>query len=114
MIPSIVVPGNHEYDELTDADQEKRLSLQWGPQFALPRYSDLPDSLEETVYYIDYQGVRIVAMNSNREIEAQTKWLEKVLSRNPNRWTVLTFHHPIFSSGDGRDNSQSGFLETNH
>ncbi len=107
MIPSIVVPGNHEYDELTDADQEKRLSLQWGPQFALPRYSDLPDSLEETVYYIDYQGIRIVAMNSNREIETQTKWLEKVLSRNPNRWTVLTFHHPIFSSGDGRDNSRN-------
>ena len=107
MIPSIVVPGNHEYDELTDADQEKRLSLQWGPQFALPRYSNLPESLEETVYYIDYQGVRIVAMNSNREIETQTKWLEKVLSRNPNRWTVLTFHHPIFSSGDGRDNSRN-------
>ena len=105
MIPSIVVPGNHEYDELTDAEQEKRLSLQWGPQFELPRYEDLPDSLEETVYYIDYQGVRIVAMNSNREIEAQTKWLDKVLSRNPNRWTVLTFHHPIFSSGDGRDNA---------
>ena len=105
MIPSIVVPGNHEYDELTDAEQEKRLSLQWGPQFELPRYEDLPDSLEETVYYIDYQGVRIVAMNSNREIEAQTKWLDKVLSRNPNRWTVLTFHHPIFSSGKGRDNT---------
>ena len=105
MIPSIVVPGNHEYDELTDAEQEKRLSLQWGPQFELPRYEDLPDSLEETVYYIDYQGVRIVALNSNREIEAQTKWLDKVLSRNPNRWTVLTFHHPIFSSGDGRDNT---------
>jgi len=107
MIPSIVVPGNHEYDELTDMEQEKRLSLQWGPQFELPRYRDLPDSLEETVYYIDYQGVRIVAMNSNREIEAQTTWLNKVLSRNPNRWTVLTFHHPIFSSGDGRDNSRN-------
>ena len=107
MIPSILVPGNHEYDELTDAEQEKRLSLQWGPQFELPRYEDLPDSLEETVYYIDYQGVRIVALNSNREIEAQTKWLKKVLSRNPNRWTVLTFHHPIFSSGDGRDNTRN-------
>ena len=107
MIPSSLVPGNHEYDELTDAEQEKRLSLQWGPQFELPRYEDLPDSLEETVYYIDYQGVRIVALNSNREIEAQTKWLKKVLSRNPNRWTVLTFHHPIFSSGDGRDNTRN-------
>ncbi len=104
-VPSIVVPGNHEYDELTNEAQEKRLALQWGPQFELPQYSDLPDSLRETVYYIDYQGVRVVALNSNREVEAQAKWLDKTLGSNPHRWTVLTFHHPIFSSGDGRDNS---------
>lgn len=107
MIPSIVVPGNHEYDELTEAEQEKRLSLQWGPQFELPRYRELPSALDETVYYIDFQGVRVVALNSNREIDAQTGWLDKVLNDNPNRWTVLTFHHPIFSSGDGRDNSRN-------
>ena len=107
MIPSIVVPGNHEYDELTEAEQERRLSLQWGPQFELPRYRELPGALDETVYYIDFQGVRVVALNSNSEIDAQTGWLDKVLNDNPNRWTVLTFHHPIFSSGDGRDNSRN-------
>ena len=68
-----------------------------GPQFALPRIR-LPDSLEETVYYVDCHCIRIVAMNSNREIEAD-KVAGEVLSRNPNRWTVLTFHHPIFLQG---------------
>lgn len=106
-LPSIVAPGNHEYDELTDTAQEKRLSLQWAPQFELPQYTNLPDTLRETVYFIDYQGVRFVALNSIREIEAQAKWLEEVLGSNRNRWTVLTFHHPIFSSGDGRDNSSN-------
>lgn len=107
-VQSIVVPGNHEYDELTEEDgQKKRISMLWGPQFELPVYSDLPEALRETVYYIDYQGIRIVAMDSNREIEAQAKWLEKVLENNPNDWTILTFHHPIFSSGGERDNPKN-------
>ncbi len=105
MVQSIVVPGNHEYDELTDADQEKRISMQWRPQFTLPTYRNLPKSLSESVYYIDYQGIRIVALDSNNEIEVQAKWLDSVLSNNPNNWTVLTFHHPIFSSGRDRDNA---------
>ena len=28
----------------------------------------------------------------------------KVLEDNPNRWTVMTFHHPVFSPGSDRDN----------
>ena len=33
-------------------------------------------------------------------------WLRKVLSDNPNKWTILTFHHPIFSPGSDRDNPE--------
>jgi len=31
-------------------------------------------------------------------------WLEKLLANNPNRWTVVTHHHPIYSVSKGRDN----------
>jgi 3',5'-cyclic AMP phosphodiesterase CpdA len=30
-------------------------------------------------------------------------WLERVLADNPNRWTIVTFHHPLFSAAGGRD-----------
>lgn len=94
VLPIIAVPGNHEYDE--------KLSVHWRPQF---EYADagLP-GLEETVYYVDYQGVRIVALNSNTKIEEQAIWLRKVLQYNPNPWTVVTHHHPIYASAEGRDN----------
>jgi acid phosphatase type 7 len=34
----------------------------------------------------------------------QARWLESVLTQNPNRWTVAVFHHPVFSVARGRDN----------
>jgi hypothetical protein len=91
MVPSMPATGNHEYyNENTAA---KRLSPFWRPQFMLPENGIA--ELKETVYYIDYQGVRIVVLNSNKKIEKQARWLESVLERNPNRWTVMVFHHPV-------------------
>ena len=63
-----------------------------------------PDGLNETVYYIDYQGARIISLNSNEERGDQVPWLEAVLRENPNRWTLVTFHHPLYATGEGRDN----------
>jgi hypothetical protein len=57
-----------------------------------------------TVYYLDYQGVRFVSLDSNLELSVQAAWLRDVLRDNPNRWTVATFHHPVFSTALGRDN----------
>ena len=37
-------------------------------------------------------------------IEEQAEWLESVLKDNPNKWTIATYHHPIFSASRGRDN----------
>ncbi len=96
-ISSIPSPGNHEYNS-------GELSPYWRPAFALPRNG--PEGLEETAYYLDIQGVRIVSLNSNRRQEEQAVWLDKILAENPNRWTILTFHHPIFSSARGRDNAE--------
>ncbi|MBX3745822.1 MAG: metallophosphoesterase [Verrucomicrobiae bacterium] len=78
------------------------LAPHWRPQFTLPRNG--PAGLEETVYYLDYQGTRIVSLNSNELQESQVGWLREILARNPNRWTLLTFHHPVFSPARNRDN----------
>lgn len=101
MVPSIPSPGNHEYE---GSAAGRQLSRHWRPQFALPTHG--PSGLEETAYFIDYQGVRIISLNSNERREAQVPWLEALLRDNPNRWTVITFHHPIYASARGRDNAE--------
>lgn len=99
MIPSIATPGNHEYSG------DEGLSRHWRPQFSFP--ANGPQGLEDTVYWIDYQGARIISLNSNEQVERQTPWLERVLAdeRRP-KWTIVTFHHPIFSAAKSRDNPE--------
>jgi 3',5'-cyclic AMP phosphodiesterase CpdA len=102
MIPSVPTPGNHEY--VTDKQKllPPRLSHHWRTLFALPENG--PAGFEETAYYFDYQGVRIISLNSNVGRDRQTGWLEKTLADNPGRWTVVTFHHPVYSAAKKRDN----------
>lgn len=108
MIPSVPSPGNHEY-----VRNEKRkliLDPHWGMQYTLP--GNGPAGLEESVYYIDYQNLRVISLDSQMIIldEASAKvqydWLEKVLKENTKLWTVITFHHPIFSTAKSRDNKE--------
>lgn len=102
MIPSICTPGNHEYKD--DDESTYHVTRHWRPQFTLPTCG--PEGLEETVYSIDYQGVRIISLNSNEKQEEQIAWLDRRLAENPNRWTVVTFHHPIYSAKAERDNPE--------
>ena len=104
-LPSLSVPGNHEYRPLFQEDIDegaKKLSVQWNDQFTLPN-NGVKDILE-TNYFIDYQGVRFISLDSNIAIEQQKSWLRKALRDNPNRWTILTFHHPLYSPASSRDN----------
>jgi len=133
-IPSVPTPGNHEwYDRnarqkkeppaekaAAVADGEKKaepdvskyhgtVSKHWRPQFALPENG--PEGQEELAYWFDFQGVRFVSLNSNEskakssaDKEKQAAWLDGVLADNPNRWTVVTFHHPVYSPAKKRDN----------
>ena len=95
-VPSVPTPGNHEF--------AGKLVAHWRPQFTL--LENGPPGLEETCYYFDFQGTRIVVLNSNEKIIEQTPWLDKVLESRPKdiRWTVVTFHHPVYSTSPGRDN----------
>ncbi|MGN9911032.1 fibronectin type III domain-containing protein [Phytohabitans sp. LJ34] len=104
-INNISITGNHEYSGSS-------LSSFWAPQFPYPKngpaWGDNP-ALDRTAYYVDYQGVRFVGLNSNVQsipdvMAAQTAWLESVLATNPHKWTVVTFHHPVYSTASGRNN----------
>jgi len=97
-VPVLPTPGNHEYMN----PDGKTMPLYWTKQFALP--DNGPDTLKHSVYYVDFQGTRIISLNTNEKHTEQAKWLETVLANNPNQWTILTFHHPIYSSAQGRDN----------
>ena len=105
-IPSIAVPGNHEYQG-ADKNQPRagrELSIQWESQFSFPKNG--PKGLEETCYYIDYPNLKVIALNSNVKIKLQANWLKKVLATNNKKWTVVTYHHPVFSASTGRDNAE--------
>jgi len=121
-IPSIVSPGNHEYGAAPKTEEELKIDARdallgggltpkakprksvvtpnWRPQFTLPAHG--PAGLEETCYYLDVQGVRVICLNSMERQEDQVPWLDGVLKNNPNRWTVVTFHVPLYSTAKGR------------
>ena len=100
MIPSVPTPGNHEY-QFAGLPTAASLTDRWRPQFTLPENG--PAELAETVYYIDFQGTRIISLNSNEKQAEQAVWLDTVLEQNPCRWTIVTFHHPIYSAARSRD-----------
>ncbi len=103
MVPSVMVPGNHEYGK-------GNLSPQWKAQFNLPLNG--PEGLEETCYYIDYKDLRVISINSQvgikdkNALKVQAEWLENVLTENTQKWTAITLHHPLFSTKPNRDHTQ--------
>jgi hypothetical protein len=107
-VPSIMTPGNHEYDKSVD---RKNLSALWRPQFTLPENGPL-DELKETCYALDYQNMKVVSIdaqsfyNSEHSAKAQTKWLDSVLASNTKKWVTITMHYPIYSTKKGRDNKE--------
>jgi 3',5'-cyclic AMP phosphodiesterase CpdA len=102
MVAQAPVAGDREYARVS-RDAPRDLSKFWRPQFALPE--DGPEALLETVYSFDYQGVRVIVLNSERTdlLAAQAAWLEARLQDNKNRWTVVAFHRPVFSLASDRD-----------
>lgn len=105
-LPVLATPGNHEY--YNPADRSKReLNKYWRAGFAFPVNG--PEGLEETAYSIDYQGVRFISVNSDEMLRneefarKQADWVEELLKDNPCKWTVMTFHHPVYSTSARRN-----------
>lgn len=121
MVPTVPVPGNHEYssdDEdwglfvgpagFEEPGGRPALSTHWRPQFALP--TNGPEGLNETVYFFDHQGLRVIGLNTmaakldSTMLQRQTEWLDSTLQDTNARWIVVTMHHPLFASAEGRKN----------
>ena len=115
-VPSVPAPGNHDVIRSTLKRVFAAPDL-WSAHFALPANgpADLPELAGQS-YYLDYQGVRIVALDVNafanedyRESQrarvqaALLRWLRQVLDTNPQRWTVVVQHYPMYSVAKGRD-----------
>jgi acid phosphatase type 7 len=107
-LPVMPTPGNHDH---ADTDEgEDLLSAFWQPQFTLPRNG--PKGLEESCYYVDVQGIRFISINTQRydvsksDGKKQREWLQSLLADNPNRWTCVVMHHPVYSTKRNRDNMQ--------
>ncbi len=90
-------------------------------EYATEYGEHLASVLKDTVYVTDYQGVRFVNLNANRDdictivqppgstsscdtgrkawMTAQATWLDRVLRENPHEWSVVLAHQPVFSTG---------------
>jgi 3',5'-cyclic AMP phosphodiesterase CpdA len=105
-IPSIVTPGNHEFDK---KDDQRVFSKHWNQIYQMPENGP-GDKYRNRDYYLDYQGVRFVSLDSPslgyypEDSALVINWLEKTLASNPNRWTVVFTHYPVYSCSQGRNN----------
>ena len=109
MIPAMPVAGNHEYARLGVAPHQSDwlLSIFWRPQFTLPVEDSLPADLQEVVYDIRYsRDVHIFVLSTqSQKLTEQANWLDAELGRSDARWKIVSMHHPVFSSGKGRDSA---------
>jgi 3',5'-cyclic AMP phosphodiesterase CpdA len=85
-------------------------------------------ALRGTAWFADHRNARFVVLNSTRDqaetlmtaddlppceaacpdpttlwLDMQAAWLDEVLRENPQPWTVVVLHHPLFSVSEGRD-----------
>lgn len=105
--PQMPTPGNHEYG------RGPVLSPQWRRQYTLPETGPAGvDKLKETAWTVDYQGLRLISVDAplfhgDEAMRGEmVRWLDGLLADNPNRWTALFLHFPLFSIDPDRDNSR--------
>lgn len=117
LIPTLACPGNHDVHR---SGRAPSVSDIWRGEFALPLNGPKGiDFLAEEAYYVDYQGARIISLDSNliengksadsktaKAQEAELAWLDDVLQGADSRWTIVVHHHPIYSVGSQRDNEE--------
>jgi 3',5'-cyclic AMP phosphodiesterase CpdA len=70
------------------------------------------EKFNNRIYYIDYQGVRFVSVDSpafganSEDDEMILGWLDKTLANNPNRWAVVFTHYPVYYCCQGREKKE--------
>ena len=119
-IPSVPVVGNHDLHRpavpATGGKPEPVLTVAspWRWHFALPANGPDLEAMPSQSYSMDYQGVRFIVLDvnafeslnaegSSHVREQEVAWLNKILSDNPNRWTIVAQHQGIYSIAHDRD-----------
>lgn len=102
-MPIINVPGNHEYRK----GLIRTLPDYWTTTFRHPLNG--PINFEGTTYFVDLEDVRVIAINTNglqflHDFTRVNTWLKSVIADADGRFVVVIMHHPVFSSGMGRQN----------
>ena len=119
-LPLLATPGNHDTRRRVGEPGRGENSAHplFNAHFAHPENgpAEVPE-LRNEVYYVDYQGARMIALNANHLeesrpdplsaqcIDAQLAWLDRVLSDAGSKWKILLFHQPVYSTAKGRDNA---------
>lgn len=98
----VVSIGNHEQCILV-------LKCRDNGAEAFRSYFDWPDNgfpqQGETWFHVDYQGVRIVVLDSfGGRMAEQAAFLDKALAENPTRWSIVLMHAAPFGSRPERTN----------
>ena len=115
-LPQILAPGNHEYVRNPEHGDSNELNHFWRNAFSLP--ANGPEGLEEICYFLDYKNTRFIVLDTrdmlinDEHSQIQVRWLEQVLKDNPQKWTIVVHHHPVFSArGNRGDYPIRDFLE---
>jgi len=109
MMPSLATPGNHEYDK--PENLPRTFSKHWNQIFEFPDNSPSP-KYKDRAYFVDYQGARLISFDSpafgeyRKDSALLINWLEHTLATNPQRWTILFTHYPIYSCSQGRNSER--------
>lgn len=107
MIPAVPTPGNHEYRR--DSLRNLVLDPHWKVQFPMPKNG--PEGFQDAVYFLDYQDLRVVSLNSqlimldSLAAITQRDWLEKTLASSKKTWNIVVMHHPVYSTAKNRENT---------
>ena len=119
-VPNLPVPGNHDEHRVPGSPDAKKVlavSPLWNALFSVPANgpADL-GPLASQFYYLDYQGVRFVCLDVNpfanadyveterERVQASViAWLRLALANNPNQWTIVVQHMPIYDVAKERD-----------
>jgi hypothetical protein len=107
-MPSIVTPGNHEYNK--NENNVRTFSKHWNQIFTMP--SNGPsEKYKNRNYFIDYHGVRFISIDTpamdyyGDDAKMILNWLENTLENNPNQWAVVLTHFPIYTCSQGRSDN---------
>lgn len=113
-VPILATPGNHDlHRPPTEPDAETVFSVQptWRAHLTLPENGpEGAPTLREATWTFDYQGVRFISLEANvyseedfspaykaQLYDVQPAWLETLLRDNPNRWTIVAMHEPVYT-----------------